>query len=446
MTEILLIEPPSRQAFHARPPIALLYLAGFLQKYKIKVKILDSTIPFNLNIIKKINPKFIGITCYTPEYEEVISLAKDLKKILPKTKLIVGGTHPTLMPNDFPKKLFDKVIVGDGELALLRYITKLSQQQEIKYSNFLPAYNLINMDYYTKANPYAIRGCYLRSMYILATRGCPSECTFCVAKKLRSLNGCIKFRDPKDLIKEITLLKNKYKIDSFYFVDDLFTVNKLNVIEFCSLLIKSKLNLLWGCSAKVSTLNEDLIKIMSQSGCVQIDFGVERGSDKALMLCKKHISIKQITDIFSLCNKYNIRNFANFLVNLPLETKKDLNDIIKLTKKIHPDIVSFNIFCPYPGTEIYDNAPYKFDKTEYKLLYNGSDYIKDFPGKFKFCQHNIDLTAWANQNNKKYNHFLPTLKFHLSYKYLKTIFLSSDKLDYISGLISLIKTFVAQKF
>jgi hypothetical protein len=86
MTEILLVEPPSRKAFHYRPPVALLYLAGFLQKNKIKVKILDSTKKFSLKEIKKINPKYIGITCYTPEYKEVINLAKEIKKYYPKPK------------------------------------------------------------------------------------------------------------------------------------------------------------------------------------------------------------------------------------------------------------------------------------------------------------------------------------------------------------------------
>jgi len=442
MTEILLIEPPSRKAFHYRPPVALLYLAGYLQKQKIKVKILDATKKFDTKQIKRINPKYIGLTCYTPEYQEVVDLAKVLKNLLPKTKIIVGGTHPTLYPHEFPKKYFDKIIQGDGELQLYNYITKSHLK---KISSFFPAYNLINMSYYTHANPFAIRGCYLRSMYILATRGCPSECTFCVAKKLRQFTGCMQIRSATDLIKEIRLLRQKYHIDSFYFIDDLFTLNKKNVTDFCNLLIKSKLNLLWGCNAKVSTLNEETIKIMAASGCIQIDFGVERGSDQALRLCKKNITISQIKNIFSLCHQYKIRTFANFLVNLPQETKKDLNDIIKLTKEIKPEIVSYNIFTPYPGTEIYDNSPAKFSQSDYKLLYNGAEYINKFPQKFKFHKHHVDLIKWANINNKKYNQFWPTIQFHLTLKYIKTIILSKNKTDYVIQIGILIKEFIKMK-
>jgi radical SAM superfamily enzyme YgiQ (UPF0313 family) len=162
MTEILLIEPPSRKAFHYRPPVALLHLAGFLQKNKVKVKILDSIEKFSLKKIKKINPKYIGITCYTPEYEEVINLAKNLKKILPKTKIIVGGTHPTLYPKEFSKKYFNKIIQGDGELQLLNYIRKTKNN---KLTPFIPAYNLINMPYQSLCYPWCLSSLYVCPCY-----------------------------------------------------------------------------------------------------------------------------------------------------------------------------------------------------------------------------------------------------------------------------------------
>jgi len=309
-------------------------------------------------------------------------------------------------------------------------------------------YDQLDMKYYTNASPYAIRGCFLRSTYLLATRGCPSTCTFCVAQKLRCYNGGGKYtrvRSATNLISEIKNLKNKYHIDSFYFIDDLFTINKENVKKFCQLLKNENLNLLWGCSSKVSTLDEDILKVMSESGCIQIDFGVERGSNQALKIIKKGITIEMVSNIFSLCHKYHIRTFANFLVNLPEETKKDLNDIVKFSNKLKPDIVSVNVFTPYPGTEIYDQSKYRFSKKEYSELAYAPSLINDFPNKYKFSKHNIDILPWANAQNKLLNKIIPNILFHISYKYLKTIFLSHQKSNYLSQFNNLLTEIYNQK-
>ncbi|HWS49036.1 MAG TPA: radical SAM protein [Candidatus Methanoperedens sp.] len=499
MADILLLSPPSRSVNHYRPPMALIYLAGHLKRQKLSVKIIDITLKevirnqsfFDslpqkfaeieleiLDQVKKQNPKIVGITCYTPEYSEVLSLAHKIKKINSKIKIIVGGIHPTLYPDELlseENSPIDFEVIGEGEETLLELCQRLLGHKKMPYEKIKgiafykknttiktalrplnkdldyishPAYDLIDMNYYTQASPYSIRGCFLRSFYLLATRGCPSTCTFCVAKKLRQFNGggCYtRVRSAKSLISEIKLLRQRYHIDSFYFIDDLFTINKENVTKFCSLLKKENLKLLWGCSSKASTLNEDLIKLMSESGCVQIDFGVERGSNQALIDIQKGISVEMVKNIFELCHKHNIRTFANFLVNLPNETKKDLKDIEEFAEILNSEINSFNVFSPYPGTEIYDNMSHRFTKDEYGELLNASTLIKEMPHKYRFSKHKVDILEWANQQNHRFNKILPNLFFHLSPRYLRTLLLSSKKTNYIEQSINLIRELINQK-
>jgi len=479
--------------------MALLYLAGHLKKYHLSVKIVDITLkqvvrdkkffdnlPSKLSEIEnqiisqiKINrPKIVGITCYTPEYQEVLELAHKIKKIDHKIIIVVGGIHPTLYPEELLEEIdspIDYEVIGEGEETFLELCQRLLHQSNkplknikgiafVKKQKFIktalrplnnnldsishPAYSLIDMNYYTQASPYSIRGCFLRSFYILATRGCPSTCTFCVAKKLRQFNGggCYtRVRSAHSLIKEIKLLRDKYKIDSFYFIDDLFTINKDNVVKFCHLLKKEKISLLWGCSSKVSTLNKEILKTMSDAGCIQIDFGVERGSNQALIDIQKGISIEMVQNIFLLCHQYNIRTFANFLVNLPGETKKDLNDIVKLATKLKSEVNSFNVFSPYPGTEIYDQMKYRFSKDEYGELFNASTLIKSMPHKYRFSQHKIDILDWANHQNQRFNQITPNLLFHLRFQYLKTILYSPNKLNYFQQSWNLLKEVINQK-
>lgn len=499
--DITLISPPSRSFNHYRPPMALIFLAGYLDHCGLYSKIIDITektvirnkkffddIESNTSLIeseilkqvKDTRCDIFGITCYTPEYFEVLNLARNIKQINPKAKIIVGGIHPTLYPDELLLEIdspIDYEVIGEGEETLFELVTCLkrhgSDYSKVKGIAYLdkktnqvvrtglrfvcdnldaisfPAYDKINMDYYSNASPYSIRGCFLRSTYILATRGCPSSCTFCVAKKLRSFNGGGKYtrvRSAKNLVREIKSLRLKYHLDGFYFIDDLFTINKDNVKDFCQLMKQEKLNMFWGCSSKVSTLNEEVLKLMSEAGCIQIDFGVERGSNQALIDIQKGISVEMVTNIFQLCRKYHIRTFANFLVNLPKETKKDLADIVNFAHALKPDIVSVNVFTPYPGTEIYDNSSYHFTKDEYPALTYAPRLIKTCPRKFRFSKHRIDIVSWANHQNRIFNRIIPNVYFHLKPKYLLTILKSPQKNNYFSQFKYLIQEFYNQKF
>jgi len=496
---VCFLSPPSRSFNHYRPPVALMYLAGYLEKngyaseivdiiyqqqvrdekfLKNKKKILHQTERKIIKEVRRLKPDIVGITCYTPEYFEVLDLAKATKKINPKIKIVVGGVHPTFYPEHFCYRgsPFDAVVIGEGEVTMLELTRALRQKTSLRKITGLafldqkgkrvvtpkrnlvqdldslsfPAYDKIDMDYYTTANPYAIRGVFLRSIYVLYSRGCPSQCTFCVAKKLRTCNGrgnYVRLRQPKKIFEEILRLKEKYKIDSFYFIDDLFTLNKKKVKEFCQLLIRADLNLLWGCSSKVTTVDYQTLKWMKKSGCVQIDFGVERGSNEALRQVKKGITIEIIKRVFRDCHRLGIRTFANMLVNIPKETEKDLEDIVKLLKEIQPTIVAINTFTPYPGTEIFEQHSRRFTKKDYPLMMKDPGWLtKKYPRKFRFARHQIDFQSWAGDYYKKFNQVIPNLKIYISRQYLSLLFHSKNKFDYLKQFHLLLKEFINQKF
>jgi len=282
--DIVLLSPPSRSFNHYRPPLALIYLSGYLKHHGLKPRIIDITEKvviknkkFFQNItsrtkliesaiiaqIEKNPSKIFGITCYTPEYLEVLDLAQKIKTIYPKSKIIAGGIHPTLFPDELlsePNSPIDFEVIGEGEETLFELVSEIKKSHPnfshikgIAYPDPInhkiiktplrpvrdnlddisfPDYSQLDMDYYTNASPYSIRGCYLRSFYLLATRGCPSTCTFCVARQLRHFNGGGRYtrvRSAQSLLSEIKLLHRRYHIDSFYFIDDLFTINQADV-------------------------------------------------------------------------------------------------------------------------------------------------------------------------------------------------------------------------
>ena len=498
--KVMFVSPPSRAFNHYRPPLALMYLSGFLKKQGISTKIVDCIIEdqvrsksFDKNkdrylrnvrdcIIKQIlaaDTDIVCITCYTPELQEVESLASEIKKNRSDIKIVVGGVHPTFFPKHFiyENSNFDFVVLGEGEVTLcelvkairsdshnyasvegIAYFDKrakitVENKRRVLAENLdeisFPDYEDLDMDFYTTASPYAIRGVFSKSFYVLSSRGCPSSCTFCVSKKLREFYAGEKFvrlRTPESLYQEVKKLRDKYKIDSFYFIDDLFTLKKDNVQQFCHLMIDDKLPLIWGCSSKVNTVDYEMLKVMADAGCVQIDFGVEKGTDKELKQLKKGIAVKQIEQTFSYCRELGIRTFANMLVNTPDEQEVDLKSSMDFIERLQPNIVSFNVFAPYPGCEIFDECCGNIQKEDYPALMNTVLLIKDKPEKYRFAGHSVDLLDWVIKANKKYNRVLPNLSIYFSWKYIRNILSSRCKIEYLKRFMSLLKEFINQKF
>ncbi len=498
--QVSLTSPASRAINHYRPPLALMYLSGYLKQNGIDTKIIDVIIPNQIRdkkfiqqeekyienvenkIIKEvmsIDTDIVGITCYTPELDEVERLARRIKSIKKEVKIVVGGTHPTFYPDDFIKEdsFFDFAVIGEGELTFLELVKAIRSEnkeyakvagitffdndqkkivttgtrclEESLDSISFPDYDDIDMEFYTTASPYAIRGVFTRSFYILSSRGCPSSCTFCVAKKLRDYHGIKKFvrlRSPESLIEEIKHLREKYNIDSFYFIDDLFALKKENVYKFCELMKENKLPLVWGCSSKVNTVNYEVLEAMRDAGCVQIDFGVEKGSDEALKILKKGITVARIRKTFSHCRDLGIRTFANMLINTQGEMEKDLDDIVSLVQEIKPNIVSFNIFAPYPGCEIYDLRCQNLSREDYPRLMNAALFLDTMPEKFRFASHDVDLLKWATVANRKYNKIFPNLRIFYDLRYVKSVLFSKRKDNYVKHLINLTREFINQKF
>ena len=490
---------------HYRPPLALMYISGFLKHKGIKTKIVDSIMEnqiirdesFFLNKnnyfkdiedqtvkqISEIDTDIIGITCYTPEVDEVERLAKRIKQVKPGAKIVTGGIHPTLYPDDLlgPNSDIDFVIFGEGEISLYELvrairsrkdITKLkgvgfyddsagkkviTERQLLDYeldSISCPDYEGVDMNYYTNASPYAIRGVFTRSMYLSASRGCPSSCTFCVAPELRDFNFAsgikkndgVRLRTPKHLFDEVAFLKENYKIDSFYFIDDLFTLDKEMVSGFCELMIKSKMNLVWGCSSKVNTVNYNSLKLMKAAGCIQLDFGVEKASDEQMHLLKKGTKVREVKETFKNCHKLGVRAFANMLINTPGETEQDLRDTVNLLEEIKPNIVSINVFTPYPGTEIFADTR-GLTREEYPLLMeNPAKLAAERPDKFRFAKHNVDLAAFASREMKRHNKVYPNISIFFNPKYIQSLWHSQKKLNYTKQTNLLIQEFINQKF
>ena len=372
MKNILLLNPPlyfekgiPYALDSSVPPLGLLYIASYINKYsnKFKVKVID--IPVEKlsikEIVKTVNrykPLAVGISSMTPQLQGTVELATCLKKrCLVKPKLFLGGPHISADPtfiNRFP--VFDYAITVEVEKTFFDSINKLSQRKKIPtIQNGKIAENL---DLLPSPDRKLIkRELYNKRESMMFSRGCPYRCYYCSRP---AISKTIRSRSADNLVGEIKEIYSTCggKID---FQDDTFTLNNKKVIDFCKAVEREKLKLDWRCNTRVDLVDKRLLKKMKLAGCSFIHFGIESGNEKIRknVINKGSFSNKQIYQTLRLCKKYKIKTGGYFMIGHPGETKKEILETKKMIFKANFDLLGLSIPTPFPGSKLYEIAESK---------------------------------------------------------------------------------------
>ena len=400
------------------PPLGLSYVAGALVKAGYKVEMLDNYLlkkPIGevKEIVKRFSPQIVGITCGSVTFSRCIETAKAVKDVLPSCKVVVGGWHPSYLPESLLQHPeIDYVIMGEGERAIVELtecivkgvddsgISKISGLAYRKEKNFVknapdlinnlddvpfPARHLLPMHLYSREMEYlSVKP--VDTMNVI--RGCPYNCAFCETKKIWG-SKCRAFSAPR-VVEELNILVSEYGTKGIYFVGDNFTINKKRTIELCNAIKKEKLDLQWVCDTRVDLISRDLVKEMKTAGCRTIWFGVESGSARVLKKINKQITLQQALAAFKLCKEEDVRTASSFMLGLPGETVEDMKATYKFARKLDPDWVRFNIFVGYPGSDLYDEIKEKglYERVEdYVLLVKTPDFDYELVEKIQRSFH-----------------------------------------------------------
>lgn len=477
--DISLISPP-RRACEPRLPLSLLTIASWAERKGIKADIIDVKInPYRgmseelkdsvvrqiLARVKAARPSIVGITCLTAEVNDVLNLSYLIKEIDRGIKVMVGGIHATLMPSDFlfTTSPVDIVVIGEGEETVTELVIAFSNKRDLsdvkgiafwegdKVYRTAPripletldeihplSYEKVDMKYYTTPTIYLIRNTLISGIHIFSGRGCPYKCTFCANKNLSSINQAkkpVRFRSIKNILDEIEYVTRNFLIDGFYVFDDTFTLSHKRVFEFCDELLKRKLNLIWGAQTRVDLVSWDMLKALKEARCVQLDFGVESGSQKILDGMEKGITIQQARDAFRMCHKTGIRAFACFMFNTLGETEEDVQKTLDLAREIDAHGYNFNLTTPYPGSELYNLIEPKLTAKEFDVYIGALDMLRD--KRFKFCTHDIDLQKLRKSSHRRFNSLRKRIFFITDPRYLWAFASSRRKMDYMRALTNI---------
>jgi len=423
-------------------PLGLAYLGGVLEKANYNTKIIDATGEqkpvqirrsqnnlYNVQgltseeILEKIDPNtfILGISLmFSSEWFAHRPLIEEIKKKYPKIIIVAGGEHVSAIPEyvlrDCPS--IDYTIVGEGEFSMLEFSHNMFLGKDIinipgisfinKENKFIdngsskriehidkiprPAWHLLKpQNYFTDYFTIGLAKGKLRNMPILATRGCPYQCTFCSSPTMWTTRYIM--RDPKEIVNEIEWLIKEYDANDFEFFDLTAIIKKSWILEFCEELKKRKINnITWQLpvGTRSEALDEETLKAIYDSGCAYICYAPESGSVRSLNIIKKRVKLDRLIDSIKTAAKIGHTVKLNFIIGFPHETLLDCLKSIFFgaycSLRFGVLDVNYAIFAAYPGSEIFEKL-----KKEKKINVD-DNYFKnlsyqDVTQAYSYCEN-----------------------------------------------------------
>jgi radical SAM superfamily enzyme YgiQ (UPF0313 family) len=368
------------------PLIGIGYLSSILRKTGITVSIHDNTLleyntPQLLALFREIRPKILGLYAATPMIKEAERMVRLARSIDPEVLTVLGGPHPSCTVDE-TLAFSDVVVIGEGEITFPEIVQRFlggsrdfsgipgcafkdregavirnPARDFIQDLDALPFPDFDNMPierYFKKGNTWGITQKSARNIPIMATRGCPSDCTFCQ----RFLGKKFRVRSPQNIVQELSFWKDKYQVSEFNFFDDNFTLFKKNVLEVCDLIHRKGLDITFRFpnGVREDCLDAEILDALKSVGCYHLDFGIESGSQKVLDLMRKGKRIEKIVEKVDLCKKAGFTLSSGFLFGTPGETLEDMEETIRFSLALPLDSAAYGLVIPFPGTLVRQEA------------------------------------------------------------------------------------------
>lgn len=401
---ILVNLPPSTvynylSAGRTFPATGILVIGTILRSQGLAVQVIDGTVKSDYieRTLASIdnNTVMIGFSVMTSQASLAFDLSKLIKARYPDIRIVWGGIHPILFPEQTLRSSnIDIVVTGEGsktmrdlidclnggvDLSLVRGIgfkdtfgnVVLNEPSEPDDLSELPHIDyriLDDMELYLNSKSVYQREIavnnneILRVVPILTGLGCCYKCQFCINV---ILNRSYRHRPAASIIEEIKKLKERYDVNTFILYDEDFFINKRRLLEFLDLVEKENLKFFWRAWARVDYfnnkyLNRDLILRLERCGLRSIVMGGESGSQKVLDIIKKGIKVENILHSAKMLNGTMITPRYSFIVGLDGEKKDDTRKTYKLCAELidanrNVDIAGPFIFRYYPGSPMFDN-------------------------------------------------------------------------------------------
>ncbi|MBN1899778.1 radical SAM protein [Candidatus Sumerlaeota bacterium] len=415
-----------------RAPDWLAYATAVLEEAKIPVKLYDfPALDWNKDKLREIvrshKPRFVVLDSTTPSIFSDIECARICKEES-DAHVIMVGPHASAVPEETlesAKGAVDVICIGEYDYTVRDIIMgfdNLASIPGIAYKEGervvrtmkrplidnldalpFPAWHHLNLLKYFdggKLHPY---------IDIIAGRGCPNACIFCLWPQV--MHGMrFRLRSPENVVDEmerdIKLCPQVLKGGEFFFEDDTFTVDKNRAMGICEEILKRNLKLTFSVNARVDTADDELFRMMKRAGCRELLVGFESGDQGMLDRMHKNATIEDALRFMEISKKHRLDIHGCFVLGLPGETKETIEKTIRFALGLGLHTVQFSGAVPFPGTRYFEYCKkeglLKAKSWEDWLSEGEQAQVVDYPGLTK-----AEIDSSIDKGLKKF-YFRPT--------------------------------------
>jgi len=387
--KIALVFPRTRYP-SGQPPLGILSLAAYLRENlpDVEIRVIDPTFEAHPNEMMKRaleegDYDIVGLSVMTPMLQEAVYASRIARGARSRPVILWGGPHPTVLPEEsIALDFVDVIALGEAEETMRELVQQGGNPEGVKgvwYKRHgeivqnsprmptadlgllpYPARDLIDMETYAKAW-YSLTAASpeLRGTSVIASRGCPFSCTYCQPTLDRLFGKRLRRRPVPHVIGELQELKEQFQLDAFMLEDDTFIAHNGWATEFAQSLRQSGLDLKWGCNVRADlvTKSPHLMEEMARAGLVQVNMGIESGSQRILdEIYDKRITVEQVRQAVDIAKGLGLRVGGYFMLGAPSETRREIMHTIEYAARLPIDEAAFNITTPLPGTYLWDKT------------------------------------------------------------------------------------------
>jgi anaerobic magnesium-protoporphyrin IX monomethyl ester cyclase len=397
-------DPKEREIMRPYVPLGILYLSAWLKRKRIDTAVFDTTFstPQALqDYLRTHRPPFVGIYVNLMTKKNVLAIIRFIRgeESLKHTRIILGGPEVRYHDERLLRYGADFIVYGEGEQTMEDLVTTLDsafnpfldtidgigfinmrgemvrtkEREKMKDIDRLPFPDrkAIDLDLYFKA----WKGRHGQSAASISTmRGCPYTCKWCS----RGVYGLsYRRRSAALVVEELEWVQANYAVDTFWFVDDVFTISHKWLGEFVAALEAAEVKVRYECITRADRMNEEVIDLLAQSGCFRVWIGAESGSQRVLDAMDRRVDADKVRAMIQAAQAKGIQAGTFIMLGYPGETEADIVETVDHLALSAPDLFTITVAYPIKGTALYEEVEAQL--TTDLSWEEGSDRDLDFP-------------------------------------------------------------------